>query len=117
MIERTQTKHLKLQFTHATCERIRANAYSTHLRVLNQESGPGVPKTETQMIAAAATAVRAAFQDGKTRQKLRSLRSNACAHTQILTNADRIKRKIMMMMQTMMMVGLVLVAFVARNFW
>lgn len=37
------------------------------------ERGPGIPSSESEMVSTAATAVRAAFKDGKTRQKLRFL--------------------------------------------
>jgi len=35
------------------------------------ERGPGIPTSESEMISMAATAVNAAFKDGKTRQKCR----------------------------------------------
>ncbi len=38
-----------------------------------QEKGPGVPKNEGDMVAAACKAIQRAMQDGKTRQKIRLL--------------------------------------------
>ena len=38
-----------------------------------QEKGPGVPKSESEMVAAACRAIQRAQQDGKARQKVRML--------------------------------------------
>eukprot|EP00281_Chroomonas_sp_CCMP1168_P029838 CAMPEP_0206236518 /NCGR_PEP_ID=MMETSP0047_2-20121206/13761_1 /ASSEMBLY_ACC=CAM_ASM_000192 /TAXON_ID=195065 /ORGANISM="Chroomonas mesostigmatica_cf, Strain CCMP1168" /LENGTH=324 /DNA_ID=CAMNT_0053660865 /DNA_START=139 /DNA_END=1113 /DNA_ORIENTATION=- len=66
-----------LRMTSASDEAVEkeeeVKAVSKELSAEQLERGPGVPKSESQMIAAASDAVRAAFEDGKTRQKVRFL--------------------------------------------